>query len=478
MTLEEMRARLGEIVARLGEIHTESADANLDEERQTEWDSLESEHAELTANVAKGEARAERMKELAVSSPKHVERTTDNRPAPGARKPENIYDLDEIRDRAYSSEDFRSLLRDNAMRAVEGARYSRTTRKADAQEHIEYLLEEVDNEAGDLAKRLLATGSPLYERAFGKTLKSLNTNALDRDELRAMSLGGSAGADGGFAVPFQLDPSVILTNDGTINPLRKMARIEQIVGKEWQGVTSAGISVTRFAEAAEATDDSPTLAQPTVKAERVQGFVPFSIEIDADWNQFRSEISRMLNDAKEREEATSFTVGTGTPPAANGVVTTLPAGSVVETAGAAGTFAVGDVYALEEALAPRWRANAEFMANKAIYNAIRQFGVADGHALWERIGKGQPAELLGYSAHESSDMSATHAADERFLLFGDFKQFLIVDRVGMSVELVPHLFHVDNNRPTGQRGIYAIWRNNSKVLVDNAFRVLDGSDGV
>jgi predicted phage gp36 major capsid-like protein len=36
---------------------------------------------------------------------------------------------------------------------------------------------------------------------------------------------------------------------------------------------------------------------------------------------------------------------------------------------------------------------------------------------------------------------------------------------------VPHLFGA-NRRPTGQRGLYAFWRNNSKVLVDNAFRVL------
>lgn len=61
--------------------------------------------------------------------------------------------------------------------------------------------------------------------------------------------------------------------------------------------------------------------------------------------------------------------------------------------------------------------------------------------------------------------------DDRYLLFGDFSQFLIVDRVGMSVELVPHLFG-SNQRPTGQRGIYAVWRNNSKILTDNAFRVL------
>ena len=58
------------------------------------------------------------------------------------------------------------------------------------------------------------------------------------------------------------------------------------------------------------------------------------------------------------------------------------------------------------------------------------------------------------------------------LLFGDFKQFLIVDRVGMGIELVPHLFGQTSNFPTGQRGLFAIWFNNSLVLADNAFRLL------
>jgi len=45
-------------------------------------------------------------------------------------------------------------------------------------------------------------------------------------------------------------------------------------------------------------------------------------------------------------------------------------------------------------------------------------------------------------------------------------------RVGMGIELVPHLFGATNRYPTGQRGILAIWFNSSQVLVPNAFRLL------
>ncbi|HEY5988432.1 MAG TPA: hypothetical protein VIV12_18950, partial [Streptosporangiaceae bacterium] len=58
----------------------------------------------------------------------------------------------------------------------------------------------------------------------------------------------------------------------------------------------------------------------------------------------------------------------------------------------------------------------------------------------------------------------------RYAILGDFSNFLIVDKAGMDIEIVPHLF--SNNLPTAQRGIFALWRNNSLILNGNAFRVL------
>jgi len=56
---------------------------------------------------------------------------------------------------------------------------------------------------------------------------------------------------------------------------------------------------------------------------------------------------------------------------------------------------------------------------------------------------------------------------------GDFAHgFLIVDRVGMNVELVPTVFGAaQGNLPTGTRGYYAWWRNNSIILIQNAIRI-------
>src|SRR5690606_34934006 len=84
--------------------------------------------------------------------------------------------------------------------------------------------------------------------------------------------------------------------------------------------------------------------------------------------------------------------------------------------------------------------------------------------------------LLGYPAYESSAMPTmpvgSPTEDVALLAFGDFRHYVIVDRVGMSVELIPHLFNANANLPDGRRGLYAYWRNSAEVVAPNAFRVL------
>lgn len=479
MTVEERSARQSEIRARLSEIDSQYSGAALPQDVQQEWTDLNSEHDQHDRAVTDTLARRERLAQLA-DNPDATEGVAQQRTvqqqryAPGVvRKPDNIYDLGEIRNRARSLDEMAGLCRDNAMRAIEQAEYPGVDDREDAQSRAERLLNTVDDEQGSLARRMLTTGSPTYQRAFGKVLAAGSTGGLSMEEQRALSLGADAG--GGYAVPFQLDPTVILTSDGVINPLRRLARVEQITGKEWQGITSAGITVSRAAESAEASDNSPTLAQPTVKAERVQGFVPFSVEIDADWNAMRSEMTRMLQDAKDTEEAASFTNGNGTSPNPQGLLT--GATTHVDTAGA-NALTLADLDELEGELPPRFLARATYVANRGFFVKVRNLARANSSAAgdpWVAVSTSPTGrELNGFPSAENSEMAydATLATDNQTIaVLGDFRQFLIVDRIGMSVELVPHLFGA-GRMPTGQRGIYAYWRNSCKVLVPGAFRAL------
>lgn len=487
MTVEERAARQSEIRARLQEIDTEFSGSEMPQDVRAEWDGLLEETAAHARAIADTEQRQAQLRAV-LDDPAATERVAaPTRPAPaafGRTAPtliptRDIYDLTEARNQARSMDDLPGILRDRAMRAVELAQFPGAPNREDAQERAAHLVETVDDEHGTLARRMLQTGSPLYNRAFGKMMQKLSVNGLSGEESRALALGTDAA--GGYAVPFQLDPTVILTSSGVINPLRQLARVVQIVGKKWEGVTSAGVTVTRGAEGDEAPDSTPTLAQPSADTQRVQGFVPFSVELEQSWNAMRGEITMLLQDAKDTEEATSFITGDGTGTNPGGLIGTMATGSKVGQTGAAGSLTVpDDVFAVEQALPPRFRPNASWMANKAIYNKIRSAAQSKGGLagdLWVRLAAGQPPELIGYPAYEASSMDgtieATGAAANLIAVLGDFKRgFLIVDRIGMSIELVPHLFG-ENGRPTGQRGIYAYWSNNCKILVPGAFRVLN-----
>jgi HK97 family phage major capsid protein len=476
MTLEEMKARLAEAQEALRSLHEGAGDEPLGE-RQGEWDELTAEVSQLRSDIAAIEARQATVRELGERKVK------DEAPAyVRSRTDAEVYDLDALRMESNSPEDFVRRAGDNAKRAIERAEFGRRdgVSKEAMHERAEMLIDTVDNQAGDLAKRMLITGSKDYERAFTKVMRHGTDAFCTNEERQALLRAQSLGTDnqGGYAVPFQLDPTVILTSAGVVNPIREMARVETIVGKEWQGVTTAGTTVSRDAEAAEVSDDSFELGQPTVRTKRVQGFVPFSIEVDLSWSALRSEITRVLVDAKEAEED-SFVTGDATGNLPQGINAGLVGASQDVNTAAIDTFAVADLYALEEALAPRWERNASWLAHKSVYNAIRQFDTSGGANLWTRIGDGTPRRLIDYPDYRSSAMpslttakgASAGTANAAVMLFGDFKQFLIVDRIGMTVELIPHLFG-ENQRPTGQRGVYAVWMNNSKILVPSAFKRL------
>jgi hypothetical protein len=111
------------------------------------------------------------------------------------------------------------------------------------------MLETHDAEDGRLAQLTLALSEPVYLRAFAKKARDPLGAELDDDErkavsrvqqfARAMSLTDSAG---GYLVPFQLDPTVIITANGSRNDIRQAARQVVATGDTWNGVTAGAVS--------------------------------------------------------------------------------------------------------------------------------------------------------------------------------------------------------------------------------------------
>lgn len=481
-TKEEILAEIGDDKSRIREIDAAYQGQYLDPKSDDgrEWDERNARVEENSRTVAQLEQREARLRALS-DDPKAREEGVSFHTAPAsAVRGEDIYDLSTVRSSVSNQEGMRAELKERAKRAVEMCRPQGEDVDPDkARSNVEFLIEERDQEDGRLSRYLLAVGSPLYRRAFGKYLQRGDTSGMTQGEQaawfgamqaeRAMSLTGSSG---GFAVPFELDPTILNTSNGVVNPVRAISRVEQITTDEWRGISSAGITASYAAEATETTDNSPTLTQPTVSTEKAQAFVPFSIEVGQDWTGLQGQMATLLADAKDTLEAGKFISGTGTNEPF-GVLT----GTTTTIAAATGlTMTLANLYALKNALPPRYRVNGTYLADSAILDRVRQFDtVGSSAAIWvDSLQDAAPARLLGRPVYEASEMAETIANGVKIALYGDFSRYLIVDRVGLTIEVIPHLFGA-NQRPTGQRGIYAYWRNGAKVIDANAFRALTGT---
>ena len=62
-----------------------------------------------------------------------------------------------------------------------------------------------------------------------------------------------------------------------------------------------------------------------------------------------------------------------------------------------------------------------------------------------------------------------------YAVVGDFSNFLVAQRAGMTVELVNHLFDPTTARPTGQRGWFAFARHGFDAVNSNGFRLIANS---
>src|SRR5260370_32301078 len=71
----------------------------------------------------------------------------------------------------------------------------------------------------------------------------------------------ATGAAGAFAIPLDLHPDIILTNAGSANPFRKLARNVVSTTNVAEFVTSAGTTANWLAEGTGVADTTPTLGQ-------------------------------------------------------------------------------------------------------------------------------------------------------------------------------------------------------------------------
>lgn len=323
----------------------------------------------------------------------------------------------------------------------------------------------------DWARNLAARSTDVYERAWFKVMSG-NAAFLNEEERVAINVGTST--QGGLLVPTHLDPTVILTNTGSSNAIRRAARVVNLtVGNTWNGVSSAGVTASWDAELAEVSDDSPTFTKPSISTYKAQAFVQASLEALEDIASLGADVLNMFADARDRLEGAAHCTGSGSGQP-TGIFTAIT-GSQSVTSTTAAVVGLVDLLALKRKPGIRFRNNGTFVMNAVYGDAIRQLGTALGASYTVDASDPNTERLLGRPVIETDDAPTTQTttAKDPEIIFGDFSQYVLVDKPGsMSVQYIPVLFNTGNNLPDGRIGWYATWRHGADSVADEAFAVL------
>lgn len=318
---------------------------------------------------------------------------------------------------------------------------------------------------------------PAYCSAF---LKYLNEpeHARDRwtdDERRAVAavldtraMGEGSASIGGAMVPSHLDPAIMLQADGQRNSFRQVSKVVQLAeGKQWAGVTSGGVVASYTTEFGVAADNSPTLASKTIAVHRGHCFIPFSLEVQQDVSSLGEEIAVLFADARDEIDNTKFTTGSGTNEPTGVITALVAAGSgswAVSTTN--NSLVADDVFAWRRGLGPRFRRDAAWMMNLRYDDRIRALGTEDLYTQTVDLSEGSVGSLLGRPVYEASAMTETlSTTTNNAVVFADWKRaYTIVDRLGSTIEYIPHVFDQATGRPYGTRGFYLNWRSGADLV--------------
>lgn len=116
--------------------------------------------------------------------------------------------------------------------------------------------------------------------------------------------------------------------------------------------------------------------------------------------------------------------------------------------GTAATLLADGVIDLAYALPAQYEANAIWLMAKATEKVIRKLKDTTNNYLWPVIGQGgnfapAPKELLGFPTLRDEFMPAI-AANAYPILFGDLRGYLVLDRVGISIQRLSELYAETN----------------------------------
>lgn len=287
-----------------------------------------------------------------------------------------------------------------------------------------------------------------HKTAFIGFMRKGKDDGLRELERKALQVG--VDEDGGYAVPEELDRTILnLLKDEVV--MRQEATTITVGGANYKKLVNLGGTASGWV--------GETDARPETDASKLGQIEPFMGEIygnpqatqtmldDAFFNVEDWINSELAIEFAEQEEI-AFTSGNGTkkPKGFLAYASTLDPdktrafGTLQHIlSGAAAGVTADAIIKLVYTLRKVHRNGAKFMMNNNSLFAIRILKDSEGNYLWRPgLELGQPSSLAGYGVAENEQMPDI-AADANAIAFGNFKRgYTIVDRIGTRILRDPY----------------------------------------
>ena len=279
-----------------------------------------------------------------------------------------------------------------------------------------------------------------YSAAFASHMK--------RGEVQAALNKGVAG-EGGFLAPTEWDRT-ITDKLVTISPLRALATVQNISTASFSKLFNQKGTVSGWVGEAAARPDTatPTFASLTYTTGEIyanpsatQGMLD-DAEVDLE-----SWLAGEVQQEFAFQEGAAFLSGTGVN-RPTGLLTYITGGAnaavhpygaiTTVNSGAAAALTTDGIVNLIYELPSEFTGNARFIMNRKTQSAARKLKDGQGNYIWQpSFVAGQPATLAGFAVTEMPGMPDV-GAGLKPIVFGDFKGYLVLDRVGVRVLRDPY----------------------------------------
>lgn len=365
------------------------------------------------------------------------------------------------------------------------ASFDLVARQDAADEAIGTLRSDVDDVKARLDRVSRAAARPILEGAAAQPVSPELKGFVDgylrygRDtELKSLS--GAVPADGGYAVPREID-ATISARLKNISPIRSIAQVVQTGTAGYRKLVSTGGTASGWVSevAGRAETATPSFAEIAPPSGELYAN-PAASQTMLDDAAFDLETWLADEIAMEfaRAEGAAFVGGSGlnqpegflTAPATNEADALRAFGTLqyVESGDALGFDVNPELKLIDlvHSLKAGHRQGASWVMNSTTLSEVRKLKASDGSFLWQPgLMEGQPNRLLGYAVVEAEDMPDI-APDAFPIAFGNFRAgYLIAERSATTILRDPF-----TNKPFVH--FYATKRIGGQVLDSDAIKLL------